>query len=113
MKRAILLVLFFVSSVLIYPQNVVNLDDESTHSNVVGLQNATTNPSIEGMVGSLNSIHSDQYSTCFIADDYDLYCWGNRGKEANGFGNSTRSHDTYESPSIGQFYIQFCNSNAI
>ena len=89
MKRAILLVLFFVSSVLVYPQNVFNLDDESTQSNVVGLQNATTNPSFEGMVGSLNSIHSDQYSTCFIADDYDLYCWGNREKEANGFGNST------------------------
>jgi len=89
MKKTVLLVFIFLSSVVLSPQDYNFLEDIETSDNVVGVQTSSANPSFEGMIGSLNTIHADKYSTCSIADDYNLYCWGSRQTEANGFGNST------------------------
>ena len=89
MKKTVFLVFIFLSSVVLFPQDYNFLEDIETSDNVVGVQTSSANPSFEGMIGSLNTIHAGIYSTCSIADDYNLYCWGIRQTEANGFGNST------------------------
>ena len=84
------MVMIILFSISFHYDNLVELEHKEETKNIVGLQQNNSTASMEGMVGGTNSMNSESTRSCFIADDYSLYCWGGSGgNPANGFGNNT------------------------
>ena len=71
MRKSLFVVSVLLMSIMPLPQaqfDEIEMKTEKSH--IVGLQQGSTGPSIEGMSGATSTINSEGHGTCMIADDY-------------------------------------------